>query len=60
MFPEEVLGNFDDFQKDQKITILNTLFYAINWFIELVNGFGNQKDDDVRLKVLVRQAQTVS
>ena len=57
MFPEEVLRNFDDFQKDQKITILNTLFYAINWFIELANGFGNQKDDDVRLKVLVRLKQ---
>lgn len=56
-FPEEVLRNIDDLQTEEKTAILNTLFYAINWFIELVNGFGNQKDDDVRRKVLIRIKQ---
>ena len=58
-FPEGVLRNIDDLQTEEKTVILNTLFYAINWFIELVNGFGSQKDDDVRRKVLIRIKQII-
>ena len=56
-FGQEVLRDIDDLQTEEKTVLLNTIFYAINWFIELLNGFGNQKDNDVRRKVLVRVKQ---
>ena len=56
-FGQEVLRDINDLQTEEKAVLLNTIFYAINWFIELLNGFGNQKDNDVRRKVLVRVKQ---
>ena len=56
-FPEGVLKNIVDLEAEEKTVLLNTLFYSINWFVELVNGFGSQKDDDVRCKVLIRVKQ---
>ena len=57
MFPQDVLDNIGDLQPNEKTIILTTLFYAINWFTELINGFSSQDDQDSRRKVLIRLKQ---
>uniref|UniRef100_T1JPF9 Transcriptional repressor p66 coiled-coil MBD2-interaction domain-containing protein n=1 Tax=Strigamia maritima TaxID=126957 RepID=T1JPF9_STRMM len=47
----------DDFQTltiSEKDTVCHVLFYAINWFRELVNAFATQTDTEYESKVLTR------
>jgi len=58
-FSSQVLENIDNMQQDKKIVVLTTIFYCINWFIELINGFCVQNDEDSKKKVLMRVKQIV-
>ncbi|XP_049839664.1 Fanconi anemia group D2 protein isoform X1 [Schistocerca gregaria] len=52
----------DDFrfmEPDQKQVILDSLFYCINWFRELINAFVLQKSALLKEKVMVRLRQVV-
>jgi hypothetical protein len=45
----------DDFPKlncNEQIFILDSLFYCINWFRELVNAFSLLRDQGMQMKVI--------
>jgi hypothetical protein len=54
MFP-----NIRDLSVVEKNAICATLFYATNWFIELVNSFSTQQEEDIKVKVLLRIKQVL-
>ena len=35
------------------------MFYAANWFIELINSFSTQQEEDIMVKVMVRLKQVL-
>ena len=59
IFDHETI-KINDLQPEQRTAVLHSLFYIINWFIELINGFSKVKDEDIKKKVLVRLKQIVS
>lgn len=53
--PKDMINLIDDFPKlnhDEQIFILDSLFYCINWFRELVNAFSLPRDQDMDVKVI--------
>jgi Fanconi anemia group D2 protein len=53
--PKDVTDLIDDFPKlddDKQMFILDSLFYCINWFRELVNAFSLLRDQEMQMKVI--------
>jgi len=54
VMPNDMTKLIDDFPKlnhDEQIFLLDSLFYCINWFRELVNAFSLLHDQDMQKKV---------
>ncbi|PNF22433.1 hypothetical protein B7P43_G16287 [Cryptotermes secundus] len=61
--PKDMTDLIDDFPKlnhDEQIFILDSLFYCINWFRELVNAFSLLRDEEMQTKVLQRIENIIS
>ena len=55
VMPKDMPKLIDDFPKlnrDEQIFLLDSLFYCINWFRELVNAFSVVRDQDMQVKVI--------
>ena len=50
----EVIEKFECLSMGEKNAACSMLFYALNWFRELLNGFADQSDADYRNKILLR------
>jgi Fanconi anemia group D2 protein len=59
MFPKDVVNNIRDLSVVEKNAVCATLFYVTNWFIELVNSFSTQQEEDIKVKVLLRIKQVL-
>merc|ERR1719318_2373084 len=59
MFPKDVISNIRDLSVVEKNAVCATLFYVTNWFIELVNSFSTQQEEDIKVKVLLRIKQVL-
>lgn len=54
-FPkEELLDSLKTLDTRQKTLLCNTLFTTANWFIELINGFSDQREAEMKGKVIAR------
>ncbi|XP_052284224.1 Fanconi anemia group D2 protein-like isoform X1 [Dreissena polymorpha] len=51
---ETVYEKLDPLSQREKNIIVSSLFYTINWFIEVVNGFAGQSDPEIKAKVITR------
>ncbi|XP_060605548.1 Fanconi anemia group D2 protein-like [Ruditapes philippinarum] len=51
---EDVYEKFEPLSTREKEIIVSSLFYCINWFVEMVNGFSNQSDAEIKGKVITR------
>jgi Fanconi anemia group D2 protein len=54
VMPEDMSDLVDDFptlHRDEQICLLDSLFYCINWFRELVNAFSLLRDQEMQIKV---------
>ncbi|XP_053376879.1 Fanconi anemia group D2 protein-like [Mercenaria mercenaria] len=51
---EDVYEKFEPLSQREKEIIISSLFYCINWFIEMVNGFSIQSDAETKAKVITR------
>jgi Fanconi anemia group D2 protein len=63
VMPNDMTKLIDDFPKlnhDEQIFLLDSLFYCINWFRELVNAFSLLHDQDMQKKVLRRIEDIIS
>lgn len=54
MVKEEIYEKFESLSQQEKDIILSSLFYCMNWFIEIVNGFCTLSDAEVKAKVITR------
>ncbi|XP_071548151.1 Fanconi anemia group D2 protein-like isoform X1 [Panulirus ornatus] len=54
-----VFDKFESHSKAEQHAALSCLFYAINWFRELINAFVTQKDNDLKQKVFSRLQQVI-
>ncbi|XP_069683781.1 Fanconi anemia group D2 protein isoform X2 [Periplaneta americana] len=55
--PKDLNDLIDDFPRlnhEEQILVLDSLFYCINWFRELVNAFSLLRDQEMQVKVLRR------
>lgn len=59
IFPGQTFSTFEQLQSEEKVAVLHSYFYTINWFIELINGFSSQDDGESKRKVLVRLKQII-
>ncbi|NXJ74553.1 FACD2 protein, partial [Trogon melanurus] len=50
----EVEGKLDSLSKQEREFLCSLLFYALNWFREVVNAFCQQQDTEMKGKVLTR------
>ncbi|ESO88868.1 hypothetical protein LOTGIDRAFT_125515 [Lottia gigantea] len=50
----DVIDKISSLSQKEKEIICTTLFYEINWFIEMVNGFATQTDAEMKGKVICR------
>ncbi|KFQ43168.1 Fanconi anemia group D2 protein, partial [Nestor notabilis] len=50
----EVEGKLDSLSKQEREFLCSILFYALNWFREVVNAFCQQQDAEMKGKVLTR------
>uniref|UniRef100_A0A8B9BRA3 FA complementation group D2 n=1 Tax=Anser brachyrhynchus TaxID=132585 RepID=A0A8B9BRA3_9AVES len=50
----EVEGKIDSLSKQEREFLCSLLFYALNWFREVVNAFCQQQDAEMKGKVLTR------
>ncbi|NWH55905.1 FACD2 protein, partial [Geococcyx californianus] len=50
----DVEGKLDSLSKQEREFLCSLLFYALNWFREVVNAFCQQKDAEMKGKVLTR------
>jgi Fanconi anemia group D2 protein len=53
--PKDMTDLIDDFPKlidNDQMFILDSLFYCINWFRELVNAFSLLRDQEMQMKVI--------
>ncbi|NXA05170.1 FACD2 protein, partial [Sapayoa aenigma] len=50
----EVEGKLDSLSKQEREFLCSLLFYALNWFREVVNAFCQQQDPEMKGKVLTR------
>ncbi|NXR01746.1 FACD2 protein, partial [Sagittarius serpentarius] len=50
----EVEGKLDSLSKQEREFLCSLLFYALNWFREVVNAFCQQQDAEMKGKVLAR------
>uniref|UniRef100_A0ABM5FKM3 Fanconi anemia group D2 protein isoform X1 n=1 Tax=Pogona vitticeps TaxID=103695 RepID=A0ABM5FKM3_9SAUR len=50
----EVGGKLDSLSKQEREFLCSLLFYALNWFREVVNAFCQQKDPEIKGRVLAR------
>ncbi|NWX37329.1 FACD2 protein, partial [Notiomystis cincta] len=50
----EVEGKLDSLSKQERESLCSLLFYALNWFREVVNAFCQQQDAEMKGKVLTR------
>ncbi|NXO04514.1 FACD2 protein, partial [Rhinopomastus cyanomelas] len=50
----EVEGKLDSLSKQEREFLCSLLFYALNWFREIVNAFCQQQDAEMKGKVLTR------
>ncbi|XP_074952297.1 Fanconi anemia group D2 protein isoform X3 [Phalacrocorax aristotelis] len=50
----EVEGKLDSLSKQEREFLCSLLFYALNWFREVVNAFCEQQDTEMKGKVLTR------
>ncbi|KAJ8301396.1 hypothetical protein KUTeg_020383 [Tegillarca granosa] len=57
---EEVFDKIESLSQKEKETICACLFYCINWFREVVNGFANQTDTEMKAKVITRLQNIIS
>ena len=52
--PKDLNDLIDDFQglsRDEQILVLDSLFYCINWFRELINAFSLINEQELQMKV---------
>ncbi|KAK3612016.1 hypothetical protein CHS0354_021690 [Potamilus streckersoni] len=54
MIKDDIYEKLESLSTKEKDTICGSLFFAINWFIEVVNGFANQTDPEMKWKVITR------
>jgi len=47
----ELIDDFPKLNRDEQIFLLDSLFYCINWFRELVNAFSLLHDQEMQIKV---------
>jgi len=47
----ELIDDFPTLNRDEQIFLLDSLFYCINWFRELVNAFSLLRDQEMQIKV---------
>uniref|UniRef100_A0A8C3M733 Uncharacterized protein n=1 Tax=Geospiza parvula TaxID=87175 RepID=A0A8C3M733_GEOPR len=50
----EVEGKLDSLSKQEREFLCSLLFYALNWFREVINAFCQQQDAEMKGKVLTR------
>ncbi|NXT33707.1 FACD2 protein, partial [Pelecanoides urinatrix] len=50
----EIEGKLDSLSKQEREFLCSLLFYALNWFREVVNAFCQQQDAEMKGKVLTR------
>ncbi|RLV99437.1 hypothetical protein DV515_00009687, partial [Chloebia gouldiae] len=50
----EAEGKLDSLSKQEREFLCSLLFYALNWFREIVNAFCQQEDAEMKGKVLIR------
>ncbi|XP_010129923.1 PREDICTED: Fanconi anemia group D2 protein, partial [Buceros rhinoceros silvestris] len=50
----EVEGKLDSLSKQEREFLCSLLFFALNWFREVVNAFCQQQDAEMKGKVLIR------
>ncbi|KDR12150.1 Fanconi anemia group D2 protein isoform X3 [Zootermopsis nevadensis] len=61
--PKNITNLIDDFPElncDEQIFILDSLFYCINWFREIVSAFSFLSDQEIQIKVLNRIENIIS
>jgi Fanconi anemia group D2 protein len=54
VMPKDMAELIDDLPKlneDEQVFLLDSLFYCINWFRELVNAFSLLRAQDMKIKV---------
>jgi hypothetical protein len=49
---DDLIDDFPKLDHDEQIFILDSLFYCINWFRELVNAFSLLRDQEMQVKVI--------
>ena len=54
MFKKEMIEKIESLSLVEKTLMCDALFYVINWFRELVNGFAEQKDAEMKGKIITR------
>jgi hypothetical protein len=47
----ELIDDLPNLNHDEQIFLLDSLFYCINWFRELVNAFSLLRDKEMQIKV---------
>ncbi|KAB7505152.1 Fanconi anemia group D2 protein, partial [Armadillidium nasatum] len=56
----ETYEEFSSLSDKEQTFALTCLFYAINWFRELINAFATQKDKELKRKVVLRLRKLLS
>ena len=54
-FPKHIIDNMWNLNLVDKNAVCSTLFYAANWFIELINSFSTKHDIEVKRMVRLQQ-----
>jgi Fanconi anemia group D2 protein len=55
--PKDMANLIDDFPNlnhDEQIFVLDSLFFCINWFREIVNAFSFLCDQEMQIKVILK------
>jgi Fanconi anemia group D2 protein len=48
------ISDFAELNRDEQIFVLDSLFYCINWFREIVNAFSFLCDQEMQIKVILK------
>jgi Fanconi anemia group D2 protein len=49
-----LINDFPELNRDEQIFVLDSLFYCINWFREIVNAFSFLCDPEMQIKVILK------